>query len=309
MKKILITPKINPDLDGFACAYAYTKLLQKINTDNNVKYVCGISGNFQPEVQFMINYLNIDDFFYNPDDNLKNFDKFIIVDASDIKGMPSCIKSEKVIEVIDHREKHEAEKIFPNAKIQVDLIGAAATIIFEKYRKNDYELTRNIGILLYGAIHSNTLNLKMSLTSSRDKLAVKYLQKRFNIHANLINEMFLYKTKKIFNDLEINIINDFKVVDFSLGRIGIAQIEGIGILNFIENNLLEIKKILSSLKVKNNLKYIFLTAVDVKNEKNIFIVIDDKTKDILSSQFTIKFNEGLAMLDEIILRKQIIPLL
>ena len=37
---ILVTPKINPDLDGVACAYVYASLLNVLDKEN--KYIAGI---------------------------------------------------------------------------------------------------------------------------------------------------------------------------------------------------------------------------------------------------------------------------
>ena len=59
MDKILITPKINPDLDGVACAYAYAKLLNALDYDN--EYVAGIFGEPQSEAKFLLNKFNIKD--------------------------------------------------------------------------------------------------------------------------------------------------------------------------------------------------------------------------------------------------------
>lgn len=306
MKKILITPKINPDLDGFSCAYAYAMLLNMLKKNNDVEYVCGIYGNFQPEVEFVINYLKIKDFIHNPGNK---FDSFIIVDASDIKGMPECIEPSKVVEVIDRREHHNAEELFPNSKIQIELIGAASTLIFERFRKNNAEIDRNSGFLLYGAIHSNSLNLKVDITNERDVLAASYLQNKFNIRDDFVFDMFEYKTDKIFTNLENSIVNDFKIIDSDIGSIGIAQMEGVNVLDLININLLDIKLVLKKLKDNNNLDYIFLTSVDIKNNKNFFVVIDSETQKMLERKMNLVFNKEVSVLDKMILRKQIIPIL
>ena len=306
MKKILITPKINPDLDGLACAYAYAMLLNMIKKNKDAEYVCGIYGNFQPEVEFMINYFKIKDFAHNPGDK---FDSFIIVDASDIKGMPECIEPNSVVEVIDHRESHKAKELFPNSKIQIELIGAAATLIFERFRENNIEINIISGFLLYGAIHSNSLNLKSGITSKRDVLAASYLKDKFDIRNDFVFNMFKYKTGKIFINLEKNIVNDFKIIESDIGSIGIAQIEGVNVLDLININLLDIKLALKKIKDNNNLDYIFLTSVDIRNNKNFFIVVENETQKMLEIKMNLVFNRGVSVLDKMILRKQIIPLL
>lgn len=297
MPKILITPKINPDLDGVACAYAYAKLLNSSKDGN--EYTSGIYGTPHSEAQFLINKFQITDvLFFNPD---LAFDKFILVDASDLKGMPEVIRAQDVIEVIDHRATHRASELFVNAKIQVELVGAAATLIWEKFKES---LDINSTILLYGAIYSNTLNLNPSITTDRDLQAIKELAA--NIPANLITEMFQYKTNYIANNLEEVMTSDFKTFN---GGLGIAQLEGFNLDQLVNNNLEKIKNILASLKEKNNLKFIFLTAADIENGYNLFVVIDEETEELLEKSLTLNFNNSMAKNNQLLLRKQILPLL
>ena len=297
MSKILITPKINPDLDGVACAYAYAKLLNSSN-DGHV-YIAGIFGSPHSEAQFLINKFQIKDgLFFNPD---LAFDKFILVDASDLKGMPEVIRASDVIEVIDHRATHQAQELFVNANIQIELVGAAATLIWEKFRE---PLDINSAILLYGAIYSNTLNLNPGIITQKDLEAVSELAA--DVPDNLITEMFQYKTDYIESNLEEVINGDFKTFD---GGLGIAQLEGFNLDRLVNDNLEKIKNTLTSLKEKYNLKFIFLTAADINNGYNIFVVIGEETKSLLEKSMALSFNNSVAKNNELLLRKQILPLL
>lgn len=295
MSKILITPKINPDLDGVACAYAYAKLLNSLQDGN--EYIASIYGVPQSEAQFLLDKFSIS-LVFNP---TAEFDKFIIVDASDLKGMPEVIRAQDVIEVIDHRTTHQASELFINAKIQIELVGAAATLIWEKFRES---LDINSAILLYGAIYSNTLNLNPDITTARDLKSVRELE--VNMPANLITEMFQYKTDYIANNLEEAISGDFKTFDSGLG---IAQLEGFNLDQLVNNNLENIKNILTSLKEKYNLKLIFLTAADIDNGYNLFVTIDEETKVLLEKSMELNFNNSIAKNNKLLLRKQILPLL
>lgn len=297
MSNILITPKINPDLDGVACAYAYAKLLNASNDNNEI--VAGVFGTPHSEAQFLINKFKINEgLVFNPTDE---FDKFILVDASGLKGMPEVIRAQDVIEVIDHRATHQAPELFINSKIQIELVGAAATLIWEKFKES---LDINSAILLYGAIYSNTLNLNPEITTARDLQAIKELE--VNMPVNLIMEMFQYKTDYIANNLEEVISGDFKTFD---GGLGIAQLEGFNLDDLINNNLESIKNILTSLKEKYNLKLIFLTAADIENGYNLFVAIDGETKVLLEKSLTLNFNNSIAKNNKLLLRKQILPLL
>lgn len=305
MSTILITPKINPDLDGVACAYVYAGLMNIIDREN--KYIAGIYGNPQSEAKFLLNKLDIKDgLIFNPK---MEFDNFIIVDASDIKGMPEVIRPEDVLEVIDHRETHKAKEIFPNAKIQIEPVGAAATLIFEKMMEVKFPINSNNIFLLFGAIFSNTLNFKSKVAGKRDWDAVESLKNDYGvtIPSNLINDMFQYKTEYASSNLEEVINGDFKTFD---GGLGIAQLEGVDLQGLVADKIENIKEILKKIKEKLNLKYIFLTAADIKNGHNVFVAIDEKTLSLLSDSIGLSFDDrGIAKNNKLYLRKQLLPLL
>lgn len=296
MAKILITPKINPDLDGVACAYAYAKLLNIIDCNN--QYFAGIYGRPQIEARFLLEKFQIaDGIEYN---SIDNFDKFIIVDASDIIGMPGIIRPEDVIEVIDHRTTHRAAELFPHAKIQIEPVGAAATLIFEKFQE---DIPDNAMALIYGAIFSNTLNFKAAVVSQRDLAAVNYIEHHLNIKG-LISEMFEYKTKYLADNLAEVLRDDFKV----FGKLAILQIEGYDFSNLVVGKIGVIKEVLMELKQTYNLKYIFLTAADIKNNHNIFVTIDEPTKTLLAKTMSLSFDGNIARNDKLLLRKEMLPL-
>jgi inorganic pyrophosphatase/exopolyphosphatase len=109
--------------------------------------------------------------------------------------------------------------------------------------------------------------------------------------------------------LEKSIISDFKGFDYD-GGLGIAQLEGFNLEEMVEKKIEEIKTILIKLKEKYQLKYIFLTAPDIKKNYNIFVVIDESTEALLSTSLTLVFNEKqIAKNNKLLLRKQILPML
>ncbi len=118
MKKIFITGYNTLDLDGSSCAFAYAELLRKQGKDA----AAGIFETLKKEAEFVFKKFKITP-LEDANKLVKNSD-VILVDASDLK-ISSKIKPEQVIEIIDHRKLHEAHK-FPNAKVQIELIGAAA---------------------------------------------------------------------------------------------------------------------------------------------------------------------------------------
>jgi manganese-dependent inorganic pyrophosphatase len=299
-KKILVTTLLNPDLDGVACALAYAEFLNKTGGDA----VAGIFGAPHREAQFVLDKFNIK---INHLTSLPNgYEDIILVDMSDLEALPDLIKPERVIEIIDHRKTSQIEK-FINAKIQIELVGACATLIAEKFKKNNLPISETAARLLYPAIFSNTDNFK-GIVTKRDKNMVSWLDKQANLPPDFIHEMFLAKSK-ITKPIKDILIEDFKTFQFKNSRLGIAQLEIINTDQYIKNNLPEIIKILPEIKKQKSLDYIFLNGLDLEGASNTFVAVDDIDIKLLESILNIKFNDHLATADRLIMRKEITPLI
>lgn len=301
---IIVTPKICPDLDGYACAFAYAEFLNKKRRE-----AVGIAvGDLQQEVKFLNKEFGIREL---PNDGgiIQDADGIVIVDASNLLGMPN-IDPKKVIEVIDHRNASKVEELFPNAKIQIEKIGAAATLIFERFRENSVLISKESGILLCCAIASNTLNFQVSFTSKRDKAGYDWLRNKFNIPPNLIHRMFVFKSRFDDESFKNAIIGDFKEFEIGNKLIGIAQLEVIGLRNVLEERKGQLFEIFEKVKTEKNLDYIFLTAVDLEEWINLFVTNHEPTKHLIEKALGVSFeNKDIAHRQGVILRKEIVPLL
>src|SRR3989338_2022789 len=101
--EILITPYVDPDLDGVVCAVAYAEFLN----NKGIKAVPGFSGDFNIETKYIADKFNFQLPKQISDFNLYN--KIIIVDVSDKTLIHETINLKNVIEVIDHRKVHQAQ--------------------------------------------------------------------------------------------------------------------------------------------------------------------------------------------------------
>lgn len=300
--KILITSYKNPDLDGVACTYAYTEFLYATCKD----VVGAISGSPHIEAQFVLDKFNIPS-LENAEKIINNIEQIILVDTSDIKSLSDQIQSHKVIEIIDHRKVNEANK-FPNAKIQIDLVGAASTLIAEKFYNSQVRISPESAALLFSAIISNTINFKANTTTPRDRKMANWLKTKFSFPKNYVKEMFTYKSK-FKKNLRETITDEFVIFNFKGLCLGIAQLEIINVDEFTKFNIIEIKKILKELKKEKSLDFIFLTCIDLEKAFNTIIIIDDATSNLLSQILKVNFENGIARRNGIIMRKEITPLI
>jgi len=298
MSKILVTAKVNPDLDGTSCTLAYADLLKQTGWDAE-----GIvSGSRQSEVKYFIEKHNIQVPTRNNEVS-GNWDEFILVDASSMKGMPKVVVANKVVEAIDHRAG-EPEKEFPNAKIQNELIGAAATIVVERFIKADKKIQPDHAKLLYGAIYHNTLNFIATNATQRDRDAIKYLEIGFGLNEGIIYEMFDFATRAVEGDIKTALENDAK--EFGAARkIGACQLIVWGKEVFTQKELITAS--VRFLKSKKDISWAFVNIVDLKSKKSHIFVDGTEGEKVLSKALNAKFDNGWVVLPNALLRKQIMP--
>ena len=301
-EKIMITAYEHPDLDGVACAYAYSEFLNK----NNKKSITVLFGVPDKEAEYVLEKYNISP-YEDGDKLISEAEKIIIVDASDLRGISKKINPLKVIEVIDHRKIHEADK-FENAKKQIELVGSAATLIAEKFYETNTPISKESAILLHLAIISNTINLKANVTTKRDIKIIEWIKNISKINSDDIKNMFKFKSN-IDEPIKIVFEKDFSTFEFNDKKVGIAQLEIIDTEKFVSNNLSEILISLETIKKEKNLDYIFLSCVDLIECFNLFVTPDNNTQRLLRSIFDINFENNISKKDNILMRKEISPLI
>lgn len=300
--KTLVTCYVSPDLDGLAGAVAYAEFLNK----NGKEVMAAIIGEPHDEAKYMLDRFNFNypEFIPNADD----FDKVILVDASDLAGLEGKIAPEKVIEIIDHRKIHEAGK-FVNAKAQIELVGAAATLVAEKFIEYKVEISQESATLLLGAIISNTLNFKATVTTDRDRKAAEYLNTVAKLDENFWKELFTAKSDLSGPKLAERIRGDFAWFVIGKKKMGIAQIEIIGAEKLVSDRSFEIVHELEKIKSEKGLDFVFQTTIGLDEDKNIFVTNSAETKRVLEKVLNVKFIGDVASRAGLIMRKQIVPLL
>ncbi|MBN2015489.1 DHH family phosphoesterase [Candidatus Dojkabacteria bacterium] len=296
--KVLITAKINPDLDGVASGIGYAEFLNKTRKDK----VCeaGFEGDKQIEVEFALSKTGIEFPLIG-----KKYDSYILVDFSALKGLPTAVDPERVDEFIDHRSGYVEYEAFINAKPQVELVGAAATLIAEKFFFENIDVSDSSALLLYLAIFSNSLYLKAQVTTFRDKRAVRWLEKRSKeCNETVVEEMFEHKTNKIIGDLEFALESDAKQLEIGGENIGIYQLEVFDAERIIKGKVGEIIKVM---KKSKDIDWAFCTIADVKEGKN-YLILGDKQKSLVFKDILeAEDKDGYLITESLFLRKEIIP--
>ena len=280
MKKV-ITSYSNPDLDGVSCMYAYAELLHK--KDIECEYF--IYGTVKREVSIVCDMFDIK---LNPVKEWEKGSKAILVDLNNVSRV-NFIKPEDVIEVIDHHTKIIESNDCVNAKMQIEKLGAAATLVAERFKKENISISRESAILLFYGIISNSINLKVSMTSLKDIDMEKWLKSQCNeISEEKIKEIFEEKSKIDEANLEkeMEIGNCFSVLDKSLT---IGQMEIVDAEEFIKKHFNNIMQILKKLKDEKKVDYIYLNVIDIIKGETILITIDDSDEEYIKKVLDIDF--------------------
>ncbi len=300
-QKILVTSYTNPDIDGTGCCYAYAEFLRHKNIDAQA----GFFGQIHREAQFVVDKFKIE--INRGEDLINSRTAIVLLDASEILGLPSQIDPEHVIEIIDHRKSDDLDK-FPSAKVQVEKVGACATLVAEKFERSKIEISPEAGVLLYSAIVSNTLNFKGKLTTERDKGMAEWLYRQLKLPPDYIHEMFIYKSK-FTGSLKGMLLGDIKDFDTASGKLGIAQLEIIDTDKFVADHAVGIKKLLPEIKKERSDQYIFLNCLDLEKGYNIFVATEEPIRQILADVLQIRFDGDTVKTDHLIMRKEMTPLI
>lgn len=294
----IVTSYYEPDLDAVASSYAYAEYLNKRNQKSDY-FIYGLP---KKEVQIVTNMFGIT---LRGANNIKINQDIIILDTNNYDEF-KYIHKDNIIEIIDHHKKTATQELFPNAKIHIELLGAVATIIAEKFKNHDITPSKEAAILLFYAIISNTINLHSKTTTQKDKDMLDWLASLYDeISYNRIEEIFIQKSKieetNLRHEMEAELI--FNIAN---SKITVAQLEIANLEDFLKLNKYKINQILETIKIEKQLDYIFINCVDILDGFNILLTVDEKTTSLLEKAYNLSFINNEAKTQHLILRKELI---
>ncbi|MCB9798130.1 hypothetical protein H6758_00210 [Candidatus Nomurabacteria bacterium] len=290
------------DIDALACVYAYSMLL-KLMEIRAIPVITAMPN------QSVISRFRVQNLYTTqlPPDAISNDAQFVVMDVSDPAFFDSIVEIDKVTNVFDHHPGFEAfwkDRIGDGAVIEP--IGAAATLIFEEYVKNDAveKMDRLTAELLYLAIVSNTLNFGASVTSGRDKNACMKLKTLFSFTDDLAKEYFEEVDKVVYTNTSLALQNDTKIIPFGGGIVGIAQLELWNSMDLQNGKFEIIESFLSQLSAD----YAFLNLIEISKSRNTLVCANEQTAQWLVSFMGNLKRESATILrsSSLLLRKQIL---
>lgn len=292
--KYVLTSYREPDMDGVSCAYGYSEYLNKMGKAAGYY----LEGRPKNEVEIVCNKFKIS--LGSMTEGEARNKKYIIVDTNLFSDIPSFIDCKDIVEIVDHHIAYQNIQMYENATIQIEQVGAAATLVVEKYMENKIEISKEAATLLYYGIISNTINLKSNVTTTRDIKAINWLKEQ-NIDTTKVREIFKEKSivTNLRRELEMETVVHFDQDTFLVGQIEIVEVE-----KFLQENKDALNEIFEQVKQEKNIDYLFINAIDIYEGYSTLIVYDEKTANFLEKLMKRKIHQGNNKLESIIMRKQ-----
>ena len=224
------------DIDAYASMIAYRELLKVISDNNIIASTTAILNQSVPPLILNLRY-SLD----RSTDNENN--EYILLDVSNPDFFDKQVKSSKIVEIIDHHtgfEQYWAK--YPNIKTQIEFIGSVCTLVYEKIIQSRHAeiLDTDLCKLLVAGILDNTLNLKASITTDRDRSAYNELLRLGKVPEDFYKEYFSACEAEITKDFEKAIKDDLKIEKAGILPEVIGQMIVLNLDNFDQEKMNEI---------------------------------------------------------------------
>ena len=294
-EEIAVFGHINPDLDSYASAYAYAKLLSKLG----LKAKAYSLGAPNLETKYVLKFLQKEPIKILS--KLNNKTKVILLDHNAKSQSLSSLNTKNIIEIIDH---HRLSLVTPDTiNVRIEKVGSTATIIFKKYMEFDLSIDYNSAVFLLAAILSDTRVLTSPTTTKEDIFACKELSKKVEINYKKFGQnILLAGTNNDQLSIKELYLSDFKKYKFGKQSAGIAVIKTVNISKELKRKK-QILDFMESYQKKNKLNFSILLITDIIKKNSYALCIGDRT--IFYKAFGIKKEY---LLKSVVSRKrQVVP--
>lgn len=290
----IVLPRTFPDLDGVACAIGYAELLRH----RGANAAAWLPTQGDSEAEFVL--ARCHDVPLTGSPVIDDATRFVLVDASDLDGLPSEVDPRRIVEVLDHRLHGSPRELFPNADLTIEAVGAAATLVAEAFRSS-HKIPSSAAItLLYGAIHSNTQRLRGSVTTERDRESAAWLEE-LGAKASDLDDQFAARRVHILSTLEASVARETKEYREGQDPYLISQLEFEGAMTVAVERERELSGLLAALGQRA-----MLNMVDVATGTSVLMVPDAHLRNIVTARMAVVPNGITFQFHPAVLRKQIV---
>jgi manganese-dependent inorganic pyrophosphatase len=154
--------------------------------------------------------------------------RVVLVDHAEQGQSVPGVEQAEIVEILDHHHIGSIETRVP-VTATFDPVGSTATLVTERFRQNGMEPTRSTGVMLLGAILSDTVILNSPTTTERDHRVTEYLERVLSIDPKQFGREMFEATADVSGVSAEEIVSrDAKQYQVGSGQICIAQVEVVG---------------------------------------------------------------------------------
>ena len=287
------------DIDAYACCIAYAELLNLQGLD--ARAVSSAPLNFSISRTVLQWQAALDDYPPSPGD------EFVLVDVSDYHHFDPVVVLDQVVEVIDHHpgfEQHWAQKLGLAADIRH--IGAAATLVFLRWEAAGLlpMISESSAALLATAILDNTLNFTGQMATPLDLRAYEVLSQRAKLTADWPGVYFAECQAAIEFDLVAALAADTKrmAAESNLPQV-FAQMTVWDAGALVQRHRSGIGRWMAE-----QCDDWALNAIGIRDGRSYFLADAMGSQRKLSGLLAIKWQDGMAVLERSLQRKEMVKL-
>ena len=298
---VLIFGHKNPDTDSICSSLVKERLDKKLGKENCIAVRLG---KVNKETKYVLDYLKLEE----PKliESVDEGQEVIMVDHNEFNQSVEGIDKAKILEVIDHHRIanfETSEPLYYTAKPY----GCTSTILFQEYKTNGVEISKEEAILMASAIISDTLLLKSPTTTEYDKKALEELEKLAGINIKEYG-LEMLKSGTDLNDFtaEELISLDAKSLDKNGTKFVIAQVNTVSIEDVLKRQE-ELENAINEEINSKGLELFVLAITDILNSNSEIIALGNKVEAV-EKAFDKKLENNRAFLEGVVSRKkQLLP--
>lgn len=272
---------IKPDLDSVVAAISIAEY-SKLNGVENPTPV--IIEDINEETKFVFNKFGITTPKLITLADIKPEDRVILVDHNEPDQRLAGLNQEQIIGIYDH---HKVNLNFSSPiEICIMPFGSSNTVAWQLFNEINYQFPSDLAKLMLCAVLSDTVGLKSSTTTDKDRSAVSDLSKSASINDIDSLTLEIFKAKSNISSLtdEQVVLNDYKIFDFGK-KVLIGQIETVEqdvLLNTRKTGLLSA---LQLIKEREGVDYIILAVTDILKVNTKLLVSGAGESDLIQKAF------------------------
>ncbi|MEH1164124.1 DHHA2 domain-containing protein [Micromonospora sp. CPCC 205539] len=296
------TSYANPDTDGVAGCVALVGLAGSLGFPGTLSVV--LDGAINGETKELFSFAGV---ALPPTTPPETYDGIALVDTHHPRQLPAWVRPVQVRAVIDHHPGGDPAA-FPNAHIDNQAVGAACTLIAERYVASGAALQVPVAVLLQGGILSNTLEFVAPSTTGRDRAAINRLDVLTGCGDELAALLRAARARFVEGPTEAIIAADIKTFDHRGLQLGLSQLEAPGASTIARRS--DFWPAYHRVRSTRGLDVLVVNLADLAASASVLAVSDPAWQARLAKRHGISFDAGVGWTGEVFLRKtHLVPML